>query len=333
MNIQFQYPQAFWLLAAIPVFILLFSFYLLWRRRAVKRMGDAGLVKALTPTHSTGKVIYKFSLFLIAFALGCVAIANPRRPDEMRGEARKGIDVMLALDVSNSMLAEDIAPSRLLRAKAMLTKLIDAMPNNRVGFTLFAGQAYIQMPLTTDHGAAKMYVDAAEPTAVATQGTAIGDALKKSAVAFGETSDRFKAIVLVSDGETWDEDAIMQAQELAARGIMVNTVGIGSEQGSTIVDSSGVGEKRDAGGAVIVSKLNAQLLQQVATTTNGIYVNQPSAQKTVDELMAQLSQIEGKALNDSSLFTYHTYYAWLALPMLLLLLGEMFLSDRKKLKK
>ena len=333
MNWQFQYPQFLWLLVAIPVFIVVFLFYLLWRSKVTKKIGDAKLVKELYRSHSTAKSIFRFCLFIIAFSLGCIALANPRQPDEIQEDARKGIDVMMALDISNSMMATDLAPNRLQRAKAMLSKLIDQLPNDRIGLVLFAGNAYIQMPLTTDHEAAKMFIATASPSIIGAQGTAIADALQKSSLAFQDNSERFKAIILISDGETHDDNAIQTAQELASKGIMINTIGIGSPEGAPIVDTATRMEKRDVNGNVIISKLNEQLMQQIATTTNGMYINLQNTAKTADQLVQQLSGIEKKALGDTSLFTYKTFYAWLALPMLLLLLGELFFPDRKKIKE
>lgn len=331
MDIQFQHPQYLWALVAVPLLLLLFISYQWWKRRAVKRMGDARLVKALYPSHARGKATLKFALFLLAFSLGCIAIANPRQPDEMQEDARQGIDVMVALDVSNSMLATDVAPSRLQRAQALISKLIDALPNDRVGLVVFAGNAYIQMPLTTDHSAAKLFVSSANPGAITAQGTSIADALKKSSLAFGEESERFKAVILVTDGETHDENAVQEAQEQAAKGVMINTIGLGSAEGSVILEESGA-EKRDAAGNVVVSKLNEPLLQQIAAATNGTYINLQSTDAAVEQLVAELSQVEKKALKDTSVFTYKTFYMWLALPMLLLLILELFLSDRKKVK-
>jgi len=331
LNIQFQYPQAFWLLAALPLFAGLFVLYQWWRRRALKRMGNAQLVKNLFPSYSSGKKLTKFFLILIAFALGCVTIANPRQPNKVQEDVRAGSDVMLALDVSNSMLATDVAPSRLLRAKALLSKLIDQLPNDRIGLVLFAGKAYIQMPLTTDHSAAKMFIAAAAPSVITAQGTAIGEALQRSSLAFGE-SERFKTIVLLSDGETHDEAALEQAKELASQGVMVNTVGIGSPEGGTIYDTVTNAPRRDATGNVIISRLNEAFLQQVATATNGLYRNLDNTDKTATELVQQLAQVEKKALGDTSMFTYRTFYMWLALPMLLLLGFETFFPDRKKIR-
>lgn len=331
MNIQFQYPQAFWLLAALPLFIALFVLYQWWRRRAVKRLGSVQLVRRLFPTYAFGKTVLKLVFFLLAFALGCIAVANPRRAAKVQEDARAGIDVVLALDVSNSMLATDVAPNRLLLAKALLSKLIDQLPDDRIGLVVFAGNAYIQMPLTTDHNAAKLFIATAGPATIAAQGTAIGQALQRSNLAFGE-SERFKTVVLLSDGETHDEAALQQAQELASKGVMVNTVGIGLPEGGSLFDTVANAPRRDASGTVIITRLNEALLQQIATTTNGIYRNLNNTDKTATELVAQLSQVEKKALGDTSAFTYHTFYMWLALPMLALLGVEAFLPNRKKIK-
>lgn len=333
MNFQFQHPQYLWALAAVPLMLLLFTGYQLWKRRAIRRIGDARLIKGLYPSHARGKAFLKFALFLIAFSAGCIAIANPRQPDEMQEDARQGIDVVIALDVSNSMLATDVAPSRLQRAKGALNKLIDALPNDRIGLVLFAGNAYIQMPLTTDHGAAKLFIGTAVPGAITAQGTSVADALEKSDLTFPAEGERFKAVVLVTDGETHDDNAAIKAGELAAKGVMINTIGIGSPEGSVIIDETNGTERRDASGSVIISKLNEPLLQGIAAATNGAYINLQSTDAAVEQLVAQLSQVEKKALKDTSVFTYHTFYTWLVWPMLLLLILELFLPDRKKVKR
>lgn len=290
------------------------------------------MVKALFPTYSAGKTLAKLFLFLIAFALGCIAVANPRLPSKVQQDARAGIDVVLALDVSNSMLATDVAPSRLQRAKSLLSKLIDQLPDDRIGLVLFAGKAYIQMPLTTDHNAARLFINTASPAVITAQGTAIGEAMQRSSQAFGE-SERFKSIVLLSDGETHDEAALQQAQELASKGIMANTVGIGLPEGGSIFDTATNTPRRDASGNIIITRLNEALLQQIATTTNGIYRNLDNTDKTAKELIQQLSQVEKKALGDTTEFTYHTFYAWLAVPMLLLLGFDVLFPSRKKIAK
>lgn len=331
MNIQFQYPQAFWLLVLLPFFLLLFLLFQQWKKRTRKKIGDPGLVNELSKNHSPVKSVLKFVLVSLAFACGCVALANPRIPDKNSGEARKGIDVVIALDVSNSMKATDITPDRLSRAKQFISRVIDNLQDDRIGLVVFAGYGYAQMPLTFDYDAARLYVSAADPSNISAQGTSIADAFDKANLLFGKESERFKSIILITDGETHDENALEKLKELVAKGVMVNTVGIGSVEGSTIKDSSGH-VKTDASGQPVISKLNEQILQQIAQATNGIYVHLQSADAAVQQVMNQYAQISKKALGDTSMYTYQTYYAWLAAPMLLLLAAETFLPDRKKTK-
>lgn len=331
MNVQFQYPQAFWLLTLIPFLLLLFFIYQSWKRKARKRIGDVHLVKELSKNHSRNKTLIKFFLIIIAFACGCIALANPRIPDKNSGEARKGIDVVIALDVSNSMKATDIAPDRLSRAKQFISRIIDNLKDDRVGLVVFAGYGYAQMPLTFDYDAARLYVASSDPANISAQGTSIADAFDKANILFGKESERFKSIILITDGETHDENAMEKLKELVEKGVMVNTVGIGSPEGSTIKDSSG-NIKTDASGQPVVSKLNEQILQQIAQATNGIYVHLQSSDAAVKQVMNQYTQIDKKALGDTSLYTYESYYMWLALPMLLLLIAETFLPDRKKVR-
>jgi len=332
LNFQYQYPQAFYLFVLIPCFLVLFFLYQSWKTRSVKKMGDVRLVKDLYKNHSSAKSNLKFCLIAIAFAAGCLAVANPRKPDESSAEARKGIDLVIALDISNSMLATDIAPNRLARAKQFISKLIDNLKNDRIGLVEFAGNGYLQMPLTFDQSAARLYVSTANPNAISAQGTSISDALKKADVAFGDETERFRSVVLITDGETHDEDALEKAKELAGKGVMINTVGIGSPEGSTIMDTTTGKPKTDETGQVVVSRLNEQILQQIAATTNGTYIHLQSAEAAVKAVMGQYAQIEKKALGDTSLYTYETFYTWVVIPMLALLLIELFISDRKKLK-
>jgi Ca-activated chloride channel homolog len=330
MNFQYQYPEAFWLLLLVPLLLLLYATYLLWRKRTAKRIGDEMLVAALTKSHSTWKARTKFFLFLFAFALGCLALANPRKPDDASAEIRKGIDVVIALDVSNSMMATDVSPNRLTQAQKLLTSLIDKMPNDRIGFVVFAGNAYTQMPLSTDHNAAKLFVSTANPGTVPQQGTAVADALLQSNAAFEEGSQRFKTIILVTDGETHDEDAVPTARDLAKKGVMVNTVGLGSVTGATILDTATGTPKKDEEGNVVVSKLNDELLREIAEATNGTYVHLEAVAPATTTLLDQYKNVEKKALVDTTGLIYESFYWWLLLPMFLLLLFELFFPDRKK---
>ena len=237
---------------------------------------------------------------------------------------------MIALDVSKSMLATDLPPDRLERAKQMILRLMNQMPDDRIALVLFAGKAYMQMPLTVDHGAAAIFVSSASPDAIPAQGTVFSEALRMSARAFNSREGRFKSVVLISDGEDHDQETIKATDELAQQGVMVCTVGIGSSEGSQIPDSATHDFKRDAMGNIVISKLNEDILKQIAEKTNGVYVHFDSSEQTVSALMAQLSQVERKTFTDVSLLNYKTYYMWFTMAMFLLLIFEFILPERKR---
>ena len=330
MNYQFENTFFFWLLAAIPFFIFLFILLIRWKRKTIKRIGDIRLVKELIKGFSPRLFNAKFTLLSLAFAAGVVAVTNLRKPGDADSISRKGIDVVIALDVSRSMFAVDIQPNRLERAKQMILKLMDEMPDDRIGLVLFAGRAYLQMPLTTDHGAAKLFVTSASPDAIAMQGTVIADALQMSANAFNAKERRFKSVILISDGEDHDANALIKADELAEQGVMINTVGVGSAEGSQITDPVTGENKKDAMGNVVITRLNEDELKQIAQKTNGAYVHLQGSDEAVSALMKQLSQIDRKAYGDVSLTNFKTYYFWFAGFMFLLLLIESLIPERKK---
>jgi len=330
LNFQFQYKEFLLLFAALVVFAMLFVFLLRWKKRTIKKIGDNRLVQQLIKNFSPQLFAGKFVLFSMAFALGIVAVANLRRPGSAENISRKGIDVVIALDVSKSMLATDLSPNRLERAKQMILKLMDQMPNDRIALVLFAGKAYMQMPLTIDHGAAAIFVSSATPDAIPAQGTVFSDALQMSARAFNTKEGRFKSVILISDGEDHDEEALKTAESISQQGIMVCTVGIGSPEGSQIPDNATNDYKRDAMGNIVISKLNEDELKQIAEKTNGIYVHFESSDQTINDLMQQLSQVEKKTFTDVSLLNYTTYYMWFAGLMFLLLTLEFVLPERKR---
>jgi Ca-activated chloride channel family protein len=332
LGIQFQYKEFTWVFLVIALFALLFLSVWLWKRKVRKKMGDPALIKALSKGFSPALFSGKFILLTLGFAAGVVAIMNPRQPGAADNLTRKGIDVMIAMDVSKSMLASDFAPNRLERAKQFVNKLMEEMPDDRIGLVLFAGKAYLQMPLTLDHGAAKLFVSSASPDAVPQQGTVISDALDISVKAFNVREGRFKTIVLISDGEEHDPAAVTTAEELSNRGVMINTVGVGSVQGSTIIDPATGMNKTDEAGNTVISKLNEDVLKQIAEKTNGAYVHLESSDDAVAAIKKQLSQIEAKAISDISLVNYKTFFMWFAGLMFFLLLVENFIPERKKVK-
>lgn len=330
MNWQFQYNEFVWLFVAIAILVGLFLYLLRWKRNTLKKIGDKKLVKLLIDNFSSKGFTVKFILLILAVATGIIAVMNPRVPGDTDGVERKGIDVAIALDVSKSMLAADLAPNRLERAKQFVNKLINEMPNDRIALILFAGKAYLQMPLTVDHGAASLFISSATPDAVPQQGTVISDALKMSAGVFNSAEKRFKTVVLISDGEDHDADAISTAKDLAAQGVMINAIGIGSPDGSSIVDPATGQNKRDEAGNTIISKLNEEGLKEIAQYTNGIYIRLQNSDDAIASIKSQLSQIERKAFGDVSQMNFKTYYIWFAVAMFILLLAENLIPERKK---
>lgn len=331
--LQFQHIEYLIGLAAVPLMVLLYLFVIRWKRRTTKKIGDPALVAQLIQQYSPSKFFFKFILFLSAFTIGIIALANPRLPLGSTAVNRNGIDVMIALDVSKSMLAQDIVPDRLERAKQILSKLIDRLRNDRIGIVVFAGRAYLQMPLTTDHAAAKMYLSSATPDVVPTQGTVIGDALKMCHAAFNSKEKKYKSIILISDGEDHDENAVKLSKALVNEGVTINTIGIGSPEGTTILDRETNEIKRDAAGNPVVTKLNETILRDIAANGNGIYQRFTNTDQVVDQLEKQLKSLGQKPITENSLINYRNLFPWLLTIVLLLLLAEFLISEIKPIKK
>ena len=317
-------------LAALPLLLLLLWYLLRWKKKAVSRIGDPSLVSQLIGNFSSARFLIKAGLALVAFFVIVLAAGNLQRPGSMENVQRKGVDVMLVLDVSRSMLARDIKPTRLERAKQFLLRLVDQLPNDRIGLVLFAGRAYLQMPLTTDHGAARMYIQEASPDVVPTQGTVIGDALTMANSAFNPKERKYKSIVLVSDGEDHDPEAPKIAKHLAQDGVLINTVGIGSPEGSAIEDPTTGELKKDEEGHTVMSKLNEAELQQLATETNGTYVRLDNVEDALITMTQQLDTAEKKAMSDKEFIDYKSYFQWFLGAAILLLLGELLLAERRR---
>lgn len=313
--------------------ILLYFFVIRWKKKTIKKIGDPALVNQLIRDYSPSKFSLKFILFTLAFIAGVIALANPRMPLGSATVNRTGIDVMIALDVSKSMLAQDVRPDRLQRAKQILSRLIDKLQEDRIGIVVFAGRAYLQMPLTTDHAAAKMYLSSATPDVVPTQGTVIGDALKMSNAAFNTKEKKYKAIILISDGEDHDENAVKLAKALAGEGVMINTIGIGSPEGSMIVDPETNEVKKDAAGSPVVTKLNETELKEIALNGNGIYQLFTTTDEVVANLENQLKGMGQKPITENSLINFKNFFPWLLGFALLILVAEFLISEIRKVKK
>lgn len=326
---RFQYIEYLTGLAVIPLLVVLFYQVLTWKKKTTRKIGDEKLVNQLIKSYSSKNFLLKFIFATVALVAIIAGVANPQRPGAMENVQRKGVDIVLAMDVSKSMLAEDIKPSRLERARQVVYKLMDKLPNDRVGLVLFAGRAYMQMPLSTDHAAARMYIQQAGPEAVPTQGTVIAEALKMSNTAFNSKERKFKAIILITDGEDHDPQAVQVAQQLFTEGVMINTIGIGSTDGAPIVDPVTRETKKDEYGNTIITKLNEVELQQLAEASKGIYVRLNDVDAAVKSIVDQLGTIEQTSLEDNAFRDYRHYFQWLLALGLFLVVAEFFFPERK----
>ncbi len=326
---SFQNISYLYILLAIPFFIALYFYVLNWKKKTIKKIGDERLVKELIVAYSPQKFALKFTVTIAAFALCVLALANLRSKIGVQKVNRNGIDVMIALDVSKSMLAQDVQPNRLDRAKQVLNKLIDKLSNDRIGIVVFAGKAYLQMPLTADHSAAKMFLSTANTDVVPTQGTIISDALKMCYSSFTTKEKKYKAIVLISDGEDHDEEAVKIAKQMSAEGVMINTIGIGSADGATIIDAVTNEVKKDNQGNTVISKLNEVALKEIAQKGNGSYQLFTNTDAVVNGLEQQLNSMDKRMITEDSLVNYKTYFQWFLGLAFILLIIELFIPEKK----
>ncbi len=329
MNFQFEHIE---LLPAFGVLLLPILFFVwgLFRKKSIlKKIGTHSLVKNLIHSYSPANFLLKFIFLALALTAMIGAVINPQKPGSSRNIKRAGIDIVIALDVSKSMLAEDIKPNRLEKARQFIYKLLDELKDDRVGLVLFAGHAYLQMPLTTDQSAARIYIQNASTTIVPTQGTVIGEALRMSNSAFNSKERKYKSIVLITDGEDHDHEAETIGTTLASNGVMINTIGVGSPEGTTIIDPATDSFKKDAQGQPVISKLNEALLKKLSTTTNGIYNRLENIPEVVKKIRTQLNTIEKSSLEDASFRDYDSYFYWLIGIALLFLVLEFLWPERK----
>ncbi len=331
--LHFQYTEYFLTLAVVPVLVLLYFLIRGWKRKVAAKIGDPQLVRQLTEGYSPARFRVKFAAVVLALVLCSFALAGLVLPDGTQKIHRRGVDLVFALDVSKSMLAQYIRPDRLERAKQLISKIIDDSPDDNIGLVIFAGRAYLQMPITIDHEAAKMYLSTASPDDVPTQGTVISDALNMSAAAFDSNEKTYKSIILVSDGEDHDDDAIKAAKALGKAGIEINTIGIGSPMGAPIFDPQTNSEKRDDKGNLVITKLNEQELRDIAKAGNGTYQLYSSTDQVASNLENQLKGIGQATVSDSSYEGFIQYFQYFLAGALVLLLLEFFISEKKKIRK
>ena len=329
--LSFQHIEYLYGLLLLVPLSLVFVLVLRWKRKVRKALGDEELVNQLTKQYSPRLYFIKFITVLLALALAIIAAANIRKPSSSGKEKKAGIDIMIALDVSKSMWAEDAKPTRLDKAKQFINLLIDQLGDNRVGLVIFAGRAYLQMPLTSDAVASKIFVSNASPDGVPVQGTEIGEALQLCNNSLDTKEKKYKAVILISDGEDHDPKSEKVLQQLSDEGVVVHTIGVGSADGSPIMEPGATEYKKDATGQTVISKLNELELQTIAQKTGGEYHHLDDATTAVNAVMTDLNGMEKKAIDaGNGEKQYTSFYAFLLLPAVLLLIAEIFIPERKR---
>lgn len=332
--IRFENPQYLYWLLIIPVLVAVYVLIRLWNKRQFERFASVKLRNFLVPMFSSVRANTKFVIFNLIIALLIIGAANLQSGSKMEKVKREGIDIFLCVDISNSMLAEDIAPNRLERSKQAIYKLISKLGGDRIGVVVFAGNAYVQLPITTDYSAAKMFLSTINPSLIPTQGTEIGRAIELAVKSFGE-DEHNKAIVIISDGEDHENgDAVKAAQEAAKHGIKIYTIGMGLDSGAPIPVynkyGKNIGYKKDKEGNTIITKLDDNILRQIAEIGDGLYVRASNSNVGLDKIYDDINKTEKSEIEANVFTDYDDQFQWFVGAAIILLIIEILLSSGKR---
>jgi Ca-activated chloride channel homolog len=328
---RFEHPTYLYALLLIPVLAVFFYLTRRARAKALLRFGESDLVRRLMPQVSMLKHPLKFVILMVALFLLVVAWANPQWGTKREKVKKKASDIIVAMDISNSMLADDVKPNRLERARAFGLDLIRELKGERIGTIVFAGNAYLQMPLTTDYAAAAMFLKSANPDQAPTQGTAISDAIEISEKAFPEENKTHKVLIVLSDGEDHDSEAIARAKEAHENGLIIFTIGVGTTEGGFMVtDFGGIKDfKRDENGEPIRTKVNEAMLKDLANAGEGDYFNIANTNGIIEALKNRIEKVEKRELETRAFNEYESYFQWFLFPVILILIIEFMMPYRK----
>lgn len=329
---ELESPIYFYLLALLPIIVALFLFNLFWKRKRQAVFADLELFNQLAPEKSSFKPALKLGVLLLALACIIIALVNPKMGTKMETVKRQGIDIVFAVDISKSMLAEDVAPNRLEKTKQIVSQIINQLGNDRVGIVGYAGSAYPVLPMTTDYSIAKMYLQSMNTNMVSSQGTAFNDAIQL-AVDFFDVKDTSKLIILVSDGEDHG-DGVEDAVELAKeKGVRIITIGVGTEKGGPIPlrDDKGTiaSYKKDQEGETVITKLYPEILKKIADNTKSKYIVGTATKDVVEEVKKSLDKIEKSEFESQQIADFESQYQWFLALGFLLLLVDVFLLEKK----
>ena len=321
-------PQYLWLLLLVPVFFGVQVIVNKLRRRRIRRFGDEELVNALMPSYARAKVWVRLTLYSIAFCFLVIAMARPQRGVKLKEQQMKGAEVIIALDVSNSMLAQDYYPSRLERAKLAISQVSEKLKGDRIGLIVFGGESYVQIPLTSDYISARMFLNSISTGTVPVQGTAIGSAIDLGVRSFSDQSDHSRAIIVITDGENHEDDPVAAAKSAAEQGVRVFTIGVGSNEGTLIPLPEG-GYMTDEDGENVLTRLDDVTLQAVASAGNGIYVQSTNREFGLTPIIEEIQKMEDKVMTTVVYEEYEELYVYFLTVALLFFVVEMLIGDRR----
>jgi Ca-activated chloride channel family protein len=331
---RFANPDLLYLLLLLPVIVFLYIINEIRKKRALKRFGNIELIGSLVPEMSKTRPLIKFIFQSIAFIAAVIMLSRPQFGSKLEDIKKQGVEVIIALDVSNSMLAEDIQPDRLTRAKQAISRLVDDLSNDKIGLIVFAGDAYTQIPVTTDYISAKMFLSTINPDMVPKQGTAIGAAINLGIRSFSPGEGQSKALIIITDGENHEDDPVSSAEEAAKAGIVIHTIGIGSTEGVPVKVAIN-GKKdflKDVDGNTVISKLDEEILKKVAVSANGSYVRASNSNIGLDEIFGEIRKMKDQEL-DSTMYTeYNDQFQIFAALALFLLFFDFLIMERKNRK-
>ena len=328
---RFANSEYLWALLVIPLLTLFFVWSRIQRKKALKRFGNLEMLSQLMPFASRFRPVLKFSILMLALAFIIAGVARPQFGSKLKKVKREGIELVIALDVSNSMMAEDIKPNRLDRAKMAISRLVDKLKDDKIGLIVFAGDAYTQLPITSDYNSAKLFLNSINTQIVPKQGTAIGAAVNLAMRSFTPDSKANKAIIVITDGENHEDDAVAAAKSAAESGMVVHAIGMGLPQGSPIpVLRNGQTEYlKDGSGNVVVTKLDEATLEKIAAAGNGIYVRANNAQVGLNTLFDEINKLDKTEMEALVYSEYDEQFQYFFAIGIFLLIIEFLILERK----
>ena len=329
--LMFAQYRFLYLLLLVPLFLVGYGVWRHLRTRRIRKFGDEALVKALMPSWSGSKGWVKMILFSLAFAFFVIGLARPQIGAKLAEHKTRGAEIVICLDVSNSMLAEDYSPNRLDRAKLAISRLTDRLKDDRIGLILFAGSSFVQLPVTTDYVSAKMFLGSIDTGSVPVQGTAMGDAIFTAIRSFSAQSEKSRVIIVISDGENHEDDPVAAAKEAAENGIRVYTVGVGSADGQPIPYEGGLMKDKD--GEIVVTRLDEETLRKVAEAGNGAYVHAGGDEFGLNPIIEDVRRMEDEEFGSVVFEEYDEQFMYFFGIALFLLVIEMLIGERRPKRK